>query len=42
VESDIVRAVEEAVEEIRAHGGVVLVTGSLQTAAPVLRWLHER
>jgi len=42
VEADIVRAVEEVAEEIRAHSGVVLVTGSLRTAAPVLRWLHER
>jgi dihydrofolate synthase/folylpolyglutamate synthase len=42
VEADIVRAVEEVAEEIRVHSGVVLVTGSLRTAAPVLRWLHER
>jgi hypothetical protein len=30
-----------AVEEVRAAAGVVLVTGSLSTAAPVLRWLRE-
>ena len=41
VEADVVRAVEAAVEETREAGGVVLVTGSLQTAAPVLRWLRE-
>ena len=39
--------VEDAVEAVRAAlglvagaGGVVLVTGSLSTAAPVLRWLR--
>ena len=42
VEADVVRAVEAAVEETRAAGGVVLVTGSLRTAAPVLRWLREK
>jgi dihydrofolate synthase/folylpolyglutamate synthase len=41
VEADGVRAVESVVEETREEGGVVLVTGSLQTAAPVLRWLRE-
>jgi dihydrofolate synthase/folylpolyglutamate synthase len=30
-----------AVEAVRSGGGVVLVTGSLSTAAPVLRWLRE-
>jgi dihydrofolate synthase / folylpolyglutamate synthase len=34
-------AVEVAVEEMRAKGGVVLVTGSLYTGASVLRWLRE-
>jgi hypothetical protein len=42
VEADVVRAVELAAEEIRDEGGVVLVTGSLQTAAPALRWLRAR
>jgi folylpolyglutamate synthase/dihydropteroate synthase len=42
VEADVVRAVEVAVEETREVGGVVLVTGSLHTAAPVLRWLREK
>jgi dihydrofolate synthase/folylpolyglutamate synthase len=41
VEPDVVNAVEAAVDEVRAEGGVVLVTGSLSTAAPVLRWLRE-
>jgi dihydrofolate synthase / folylpolyglutamate synthase len=40
VEPDVVKAVELAVDEVR-EGGVVLVTGSLSTAAPVLRWLRE-
>jgi folylpolyglutamate synthase/dihydropteroate synthase len=40
VEPDVVKAVEAAVDEVR-EGGVVLVTGSLSTAAPVLRWLRE-
>jgi dihydrofolate synthase/folylpolyglutamate synthase len=34
-------AVEAAVEEMKDRGGVVLVTGSLYTGAPVLRWLRE-
>jgi folylpolyglutamate synthase/dihydropteroate synthase len=42
VETDVVRAVELAAEEIRDEGGVVLVAGSLQTAAPALRWLRAR
>jgi dihydrofolate synthase/folylpolyglutamate synthase len=41
VEPDIVKAVEAAADETREEGGVVLVTGSLSTAAPVLRWLRE-
>jgi len=36
-----VKAVEGAAEEMREAGGVVLVTGSLSTCAPVLRWLRE-
>ena len=35
-------SVEMAVEETKRVGGVVLVTGSLSTGAPVLRWLHEK
>jgi folylpolyglutamate synthase/dihydropteroate synthase len=42
VETDVVRAVELAAEEIRGVGGVVLVVGSLQTAAPALRWLRAQ
>jgi dihydrofolate synthase/folylpolyglutamate synthase len=41
VVADAKDALEAAVEEMRAKGGVVLVTGSLYTAAPVLRWLRE-
>ena len=41
VETDVVNALEAAVEEMRRAGGVVLVTGSLYTGAPVLRWLRE-
>jgi dihydrofolate synthase / folylpolyglutamate synthase len=41
VEPDIVKAVEAAADETREEGGVVLVTGSLSTAAPALRWLRE-
>jgi dihydrofolate synthase / folylpolyglutamate synthase len=41
VEPDVVKAVEGAASEAREEGGVVLVTGSLSTAAPVLRWLRE-
>jgi dihydrofolate synthase / folylpolyglutamate synthase len=36
-----VEALGVAVEAVRSGGGVVLVTGSLSTAAPVLRWLRE-
>jgi dihydrofolate synthase / folylpolyglutamate synthase len=36
-----VEALGVAVEAVRAAAGVVLVTGSLSTAAPVLRWLRE-
>jgi dihydrofolate synthase / folylpolyglutamate synthase len=36
-----VEALGVAVEAIRSGAGVVLVTGSLSTAAPVLRWLRE-
>jgi hypothetical protein len=31
-----------AVEETQRVDGVVLVTGSLYTGAPVIRWLHEK
>ena len=41
VEPDVVRAVEAAAGDVRKEGGVVLVVGSLSTAAPVLRWLRE-
>ncbi len=41
VEADAVEAVRVAAEEIKEDGGVVLVTGSLYTGAPVLRWLRE-
>jgi dihydrofolate synthase / folylpolyglutamate synthase len=41
VVEDPVEALSVAVEAVRATGGVVLVTGSLSTAAPVLRWLRE-
>jgi dihydrofolate synthase/folylpolyglutamate synthase len=41
VATDVVNALEAAVEETRELGGVVLVTGSLYTGAPVLRWLRE-
>jgi len=34
-------AVEAALGEMEVRGGVVLVTGSLSTVAPVLRWLRE-
>lgn len=41
VVADAVEALGAAVEEAREVGGVVLVTGSLFTCAPVLRWLRE-
>jgi len=41
VEEGPVKALLVAVEAARAAAGVVLVTGSLATAAPVLRWLRE-
>jgi dihydrofolate synthase / folylpolyglutamate synthase len=41
VATDVVNALVAAVEETRTVGGVVLVTGSLYTGAPVLRWLRE-
>jgi folylpolyglutamate synthase/dihydropteroate synthase len=41
VANDVVNAIEAAVEETRELDGVVLVTGSLYTGAPVLRWLRE-
>jgi dihydrofolate synthase / folylpolyglutamate synthase len=41
VAEDPVEALGVAVEAVRSAAGVVLVTGSLSTAAPVLRWLRE-
>ena len=41
VVSDTKDALEAAVEEMKGKGGVVLVTGSLYTGAPILRWLRE-
>ena len=41
VAADAIDALDAAVEEMRGKGGVVLVTGSLYTGAPVLRWLRE-
>ena len=41
VVEDALEALSTAVEQIAGAGGVVLVTGSLSTAAPVLRWLRE-
>ncbi len=41
VVEDPVAAVGVALEAVREAAGVVLVTGSLSTAAPVLRWLRE-
>jgi dihydrofolate synthase / folylpolyglutamate synthase len=38
---DPVEAVGVAVEAVKGAAGVALVTGSLATAAPVLRWLRE-
>jgi dihydrofolate synthase / folylpolyglutamate synthase len=41
VVEDPVEALAVAVEAVRESAGVVLVTGSLSTGAPVLRWLRE-
>ena len=41
VVEDPVEALGVAVEAVREADAVVLVTGSLSTAAPVLRWLRE-
>jgi dihydrofolate synthase/folylpolyglutamate synthase len=41
VVEDPVEATRAAIEEAGKAAGVVLVTGSLSTAAPVLRWLRE-
>jgi folylpolyglutamate synthase/dihydropteroate synthase len=38
---DPVEALGVAVDAVREVDGVVLVTGSLSTVAPVLRWLRE-
>ena len=40
-EEDPVKAVEVALQSAGVDGGVVLVLGSFQTAAPVLRWLRD-
>jgi dihydrofolate synthase/folylpolyglutamate synthase len=40
-EEDPVEAVEVALRSVRGDGGAVLVLGSFQTAAPVLRWLRD-
>ena len=39
---DPTEALNAAVRDVEGLDGVVLVTGSLNTAAPVLRWLRER
>jgi folylpolyglutamate synthase/dihydropteroate synthase len=41
VVEDPVEALAVAVQAVRDVEGVVLVTGSLSTGAPVLRWLRE-
>jgi dihydrofolate synthase / folylpolyglutamate synthase len=41
VVEDAVEALSTAVEQIAGTGGMVLVSGSLSTVAPVLRWLRE-
>jgi len=41
VVEDPVEALAVAVEAVREAPGVVLVTGSLSTGAPILRWLRE-
>jgi len=41
VVADAKEALGAAVEEMKENGGVVLVTGSLYTGAPILRWLRE-
>jgi folylpolyglutamate synthase/dihydropteroate synthase len=41
VVEDPLEATKAAIEEVGKTAGVVLVTGSLSTAAPVLRWLRE-
>lgn len=40
-EEDPARAVDLALRSVGGDGGVVLVIGSFQTAAPVLRWLRD-
>ncbi|CAA9424759.1 MAG: Dihydrofolate synthase @ Folylpolyglutamate synthase [uncultured Rubrobacteraceae bacterium] len=40
-EEDPAKAVDLAARSVRGDGGVVLVLGSFQTAAPVLRWLRD-
>lgn len=41
IREDPVEAVQAAARSAREGGGVVLVVGSFQTAAPVLRWLRD-
>jgi dihydrofolate synthase / folylpolyglutamate synthase len=41
VSEDTVEALELAIGEAKESAGVVLVTGSLYTVAPILRWLRE-
>ncbi len=41
VVSNVEEALDQAVKEMKKTNGVVLVTGSLYTGAPILRWLHE-
>ena len=41
VSEDAVEALKLAVREARGSAGMVLVTGSLYTVAPILRWLRE-
>lgn len=41
IEEDPVKAVEAALRSVGGDGGAVLVLGSFQTAAPVLRWLRD-
>jgi hypothetical protein len=41
VATDAGDALEVAVEETKRVGGVVLITGSLYTGAPILRRLRE-
>jgi hypothetical protein len=42
VTTDVGDALDTAVDETKKIGGVVLITGSLYTGAPVLRRLREQ